>query len=301
MNTYHLNDTPLDSFGFVPGHAPGSNIALSGAWDMPARTGETSRQWAGEDGVEAYVDPADDFTFGRRELQLAGSLIADDQETLRQNIDRFRSFLASLPPASTLRCNWGEWTVGLRKEVKISPRKNIASVTLTFTEALPPVPDLGPQPPQGLSQWILAAGWWNPSGTWDSAAQWYCDPNSGNIDGWLWESLGLVVASTEGVWDLPASRELKVTVLPPTEPWAKGGLDKHTLAIKGTLRADSIEDLSHRSRSLWWLLGRPGLRSLRYKGRLYSLFATEGFQLTGIQKRRNIYAKITLKLTEAHE
>lgn len=301
MNTYYLNDTPLGSFGFVPGHAPGSNIALSGAWDMPARTGETSRQWAGEDGIEPYVDPADDYTFGSRELQLAGSLIADDEETLLQNIEQFRAFLAALPPAAALRCDWGAWTVGLRKEVKISPRKNIATVTLTLTEARPSAPDFSGATVEWPTQWLLATGRWSSIGIWDSAALWYCDPNSGCLDEWLWESLGLVVASTGGVWDLPASRELTVTVLPPADPWAKGGLDKHTLTIDGTLRAGSMEDLALKTQRLWCLLGRPGLRTLRYKGRSYSLFATEGFQLTGIQKRRQVYAKITLKLTEAHE
>lgn len=301
MNTYYLNDTPLADFGFVPGHASGSNIAVSGAWDMPSRTGDTYRQWAGEDGVEPYVRSDDPYDFGSREIGLAGHLVADDDQTLLLNIERFRSFLAALPATSVLRCDWGQWNVGLRKEVKIAPRRNIASVTLTFTEPSPELPDFSGQTPEWPRQWILASGHWNVLGIWDDSAKWYCAPLQGAIDEWVWDSFGLLVATTDGVWSLPANRELKVTVLPPPDQWAKGGLDKHTLSLSATLRAPDMGAFSRQARSLFWLFGQPGLRKLRYKGRLYSLFATDGFKITDIQKRDKVYAKFTVKLIEAHE
>lgn len=301
MNTYYLNDTPLAAFGFVPGHASGSNIALSGAWDMPARTGDSYRQWDGEDGVEPYVSTDDRFAFDSREIQLTGHLVADDEAALRENTERFRRFLAALPATSQLRCDWGQWSVGLRKEVKINPRRNIASVTLTFTEVSPELPDFSGQTPEWPGQWILASGHWNTLGIWDDSAAWYCDPRQGAIDEWLWDSLGLVVASTEGAWDLPARREIKANQFPAPDRWAPGGLDTHTLSLRATLRAADMDDLARKARSLCWLFGQPGLRRLRYKERLYSMFATEGFQVTDIQKRSLVYAKFTVKLIEAHE
>lgn len=301
MNTYYLNDTPLAAFGFVPGHASGSNIALSGAWDMPGRTGDSYRQWDGEDGVEPYVSADDRFAFGSLEIQLAGHLVADDEAALRENIERFRRFLAALPATSQLRCDWGQWSVGLRKEVKITPRRNIASVTLTFTEPAPAVPGYDGQAAEWPGQWILASGHWNTLGIWDDSAAWYCDPRQGAIDEWLWDSLGLVVASTEGAWDLPARREIKANQFPAPDRWAQGGLDTHTLSLRATLRAADMDDLARKTRSLCWLFGQPGLRRLRYKERLYSMFATEGFQVTDIQKRSLVYAKFTVKLIEAHE
>lgn len=329
MNTYYLNDTPLADFGFVPGHASGSNIAISGAWDMPSRTGDTYRQWAGEDGVEPYVRVDDPYDFGSREIGLTGHLVADDHQTLLLNIERFRNFLAALPATSVLRCDWGQWNVGLRNEVKIAPRRNIASVTLTFTEPCPELPDFSGQTPEWPRQWILATRYWKDNGVWIDQALWYdrFEPGTwildtglwnrtsgvwdrsgswfGNlktdIDEWRWDSFGLLVSSTDGVWDLPANRELKVTVLPAPDHWAKGGLDKHTLSLSATLRVPDMGAFSRQARSLFWLFGQPGLRKLRYKGRLYSLFATDGFKITDIQKRDKVYAKFTVKLIEAHE
>lgn len=301
MNTYYLNDTPLADFGFVPGHASGSNIALSGAWDMPARAGETYRQWAGEDGVEPYVRADDRYDFGSREIGLTGHLVADDDRALRRNIERFRNFLAALPAAFVLRCDWGQWSVGLRKEVKIAPRRNIAAVTLAFTEPSPALPDFTGRIPEWPRQWILASGHWNALGIWNDSAAWYCDPLQGAVDEWLWPSFGLTLASAEGVWDLPARKELDATVRPASDPWGKGGLDKHTLSLRATLRAADMDDLARKSRSLSWLFGQPGLRRLRYKGRLYPLFATEGFRIADIQKRDRVYARFTVKLIEAYE
>ncbi|MCC8061630.1 MAG: hypothetical protein LIO68_00095 [Rikenellaceae bacterium] len=329
MNTYYLNDTPLAAFGFVPGHASGSNIALSGAWDMPARTGDSYRQWDGEDGVEPYVSADDGFAFGSREIELAGHLVADDEASLRENIERFRRFLAALPATSQLRCDWGQWSVGLRKEVKITPRRNIASVTLAFTEPAPAMPGYDGQPAEWPEQWLLATRCWNETGVWTDRGLWYdmFEPGAwildtglwnresgvwdrsgswfGNkkydLDDWRWESFGLVIASTEGAWDLPARREIKANQFPVPDRWAPGGLDKHTLSLTATLRAPDMENFGRRVRALCWVFGQPGLRSLSYKGRQWSLFAPEGFQVTDIQKRSQVYAKFTVKLIEAHE
>ncbi|MDE5944737.1 MAG: hypothetical protein K2G93_04035 [Rikenella sp.] len=302
MNNYYLNDTPLAGFGFVAGHASGSNLALSGAWDMPARTGESYRQWAGDEGLEPYVRPDDRYVFGTREIQLVGSLLADDEESLRWRIDAFRTFLAGLPAAVELRCDWGAWRVGLRKEVKIRPRRRIASVSLTFTEPLPVLPDFSGSTAEWPRQWILATGRWNRLGVWENDAPWFGRPTVGSIDEWLWESFGLTFFSAEGVWDLPAARELKATLCPSDEAWVKAGIDKHTLTLSATLRVADMEELTRRARNLYWLFGQPGLRRLRYRDRLYDLFAVEGFRISDIRKQKErVYARFTVKLIEAHE
>ncbi len=301
MNTYYLNDTPLAEFGFVPGHASGSNIALSGAWDMPARTGETYRKWAGEDGVEPYVRPDDDYLFGSREIQLVGNLVADSEETLYEKIETFRAFLTGLPADAFLRCDWGQWNVSLRKEVKIVPRKTIAAVTLAFTEPAPALPDFSDATGPWPRQWILASGHWNSFGVWDDREPWYCAPRIGAIDEWLWESFGLAIASTGGVWDLPARDELPATLLSPGASWAPGGLGPHVLNLEGALSAADMEDFDRKIRSLTLLFGRPGLRKFRYRNCEYGIFAPEGFKIASIQKRSRVYAKFTVKLIEAYE
>jgi len=63
MNTYTLNNIDLGSFGFIAGKQAGSNIALSGAFDMPPRTGKTFQSWGDDHGVEPYVS-ATEISFG---------------------------------------------------------------------------------------------------------------------------------------------------------------------------------------------------------------------------------------------
>lgn len=300
MNTYYLNDTPLGDFGFLPGHASGSNLALSGVWDMPPRTGDSFHEWTEQDGVEAYVDPAD-IRFGGREIQLTGHLIGDHREELLDRIDRFRTFLQALPETSVLRCDWGEWAVHLKKEVKIAPRDRIAPVTLSFYEPQPAQPDWSGSQKEWPDQWILAAGYWNEKGCWDNPALWYGYPQKPTLDQWLWESFGLIVSATDGIYDLPTSREIKTTQPTPALEWVKGGLDKHSVTLTATLRADDLTAFNRQVRSLFWLFGQDRLRQLHYNGRHYSLFATEGFKITAVQKRQKVYAKLNIKLLEAHE
>ncbi|WP_294596308.1 hypothetical protein [uncultured Rikenella sp.] len=294
---YYLNGEPLSAFGFVPGHATGSNLALSGAWDMPARSGDTSYTWQETNGIEPYVEEAD-MLFEARTIKLVGSISASDRTVFWNRLEAFRAFVESLPATFELRCDWAVRTVSRSAEMKADIRGGrVARITLSFTE---PAPDLSGRPPV---QWILATGVWNTLGTWLDEAPWYAVEEGRavepQIDLWSWESFGFIPSGMTGEGVVPTVRSLRVTQ--PARGAtivAPGGREARELTLAGVLVADDMSDFDRRVRSLYWLFGSAGLRTLHRHGREIDCFARNGFTLTGIQKRERIYAKLNVKLTE---
>lgn len=291
---YYLNGQALSDFGFVPGHAPGSNLALSGAWDMPARRGDTSYTWQEENGIEPYVEQ-EDILFDTRSIKLVGSISASDRTVFWNRLEAFRAFVESLPAVFELRCDWAVRRVSRRAEMKADVKNGrVALITLAFTESEPDISGLPPL------QWILATGVWNEHGTWMDSAPWYIvsknDTGSG-IDMWLWDSLGLVLNSVNGEGVVSTMRSLQVTQPARGTIIAQGGREARELTLVGMLIADNLVDFEKRVRSLYWLFGSAGLRVLHRHEREVYCFSRSGFTLTGIQKRDRIYARLNIKLT----
>lgn len=317
---YYLNNRPLSDFGFVPGHAEGSNLAVSGAWDLPARTGECYHAWPEEDGVEPYVD-AEDLVFGSREIRLSGTIIGRDRLRFRELLEAFHAFITSLPSLVELRCAWGTWSVNCKAETKIEVKGGrIGFVTLVFDE---PNPDLSGTMPR---QWILATRFWNYNGIWENRARWYdtAEPgvwildtgtwdNAGiwngvspwygskrtDIDDWRWASIGLILSAADNASVIPAAREIGITQPERETLYVPGGREPRSLTLTGWLVAVDMADFGERVRSLYWIFGSEGLRAFHHHGRIYDCFACEGFTLTGIQKREKVYAKFKIKLLES--
>ena len=66
--SYLLNSVDLSTtYGIIASHAPESNIAMAGVFDMPQRTGTTYKDWGDADGVEPWVN-AGEIMFAGREL-----------------------------------------------------------------------------------------------------------------------------------------------------------------------------------------------------------------------------------------
>lgn len=294
---YYLNGRPLSDFGFVPGHAEGSNIALSGAWDMPKRLGDCYYTWQDRDGVEPYVE-AEDMVFGARAIRLTGTIIAADRLRFRERLEAFHAFITSLPAVFELRCAWGVWAVNCKAETRIEVKGTCAGfVTLVFNEPTPDVSGTWPR------QWILATGVWNGRGEWVDGKLWYVPANPygdrTDIDEWLWESFGLALSAVDDASVIPAARGIKVTQPVRETLYAPGGREPRSLTLSGWVSAADMTEFGERVRSLYWLFGSAGLRELHHHGRIYSCFATEGFSLTDIQKRDKVFAKFKIKLLES--
>ena len=318
---YYLNGQALSAFGFVAGHAPGSNLALSGAWDLPRRTGECYHTWQEENGVEPYVD-TEDMIFGPREIRLTGSIFSENRALFRDRLEAFRTFIQALPAEFELRCRWGRWRVNRRPKATVEVKALCAArITLVFHE---PAPDLsGTEPPQWIlatrfwnshgvwidnalwydrmkaGVWLLDTGLWNTAGVWDRNGAWYGNLRA-DVDDWLWASFGIILSDVTDVATIPAVREINITQPAVREMlYVPGGREPRSLPLSGWLIAADMADFERKVRSLYWLFGSAGLRRFHYQGQTYDCFATEGFTLTEIQKREKVYAKFKIKLLES--
>lgn len=118
-NTYLLNGQNLEQFGVIPGRAPDSNLAISGALDMPSRLGKTHHEWPDENGIEPYLR-ADEIFFGGRDISFHFFIKAIDRESAVKKcyglFDLINSFTGIVLFASTL---FGSYQVIVKDEVKI--------------------------------------------------------------------------------------------------------------------------------------------------------------------------------------
>lgn len=115
---YTLNNIDLETtFGFIPGKAPGSNLALEGAWDMPKRMGKLFHDWGDEDGVEPYVDE-EDIRFEGRDISLYGFI------DTRTNLNGLKKFLKGFNSLVKLSCMWGSWDVYLKGGLEATNHKD---------------------------------------------------------------------------------------------------------------------------------------------------------------------------------
>ena len=85
---YSINNIAFETYGITAGRIDGSNIALSGQLDMPARLGKTFHDWTGEEGVEPYV-LASEIRHGGRDLVFSGYLVATNKELAYEQLATF--------------------------------------------------------------------------------------------------------------------------------------------------------------------------------------------------------------------
>ncbi|RZJ77917.1 MAG: hypothetical protein EOO20_28365, partial [Chryseobacterium sp.] len=86
MSNYSLNGISLSGKGFKPGQFDNSNLAISGAWDMPARTGKTYHDWGNDlNNIEPYV-LEEEIRFGGRDISLKLLIKANSKHQALNNI-----------------------------------------------------------------------------------------------------------------------------------------------------------------------------------------------------------------------
>ena len=146
--SYTLNGTPLSDFGFIPGRAPGSNLAIEGCWDFPARMGKTYHDWDDGHGVEPYVE-AEEMRFEGRNIRLHGYVKGLDRNDSVNKLNALYYFIEDFIGLVTLSCDWGDFSLYVREEIKAKYQGDgIIKLTIEFRE---PNPDLIQLiPPAGL-------------------------------------------------------------------------------------------------------------------------------------------------------
>lgn len=114
---YTLNNISLDDYGFIPSQSDGSNLAITGVWDMPKRMGKTYHDWTDKDGIEPYV-AVEDIRFEGRDIQLVGLIRGSSELDAIQKTQSFYDMMDAITDVVTLSCPWGSWKVYVSGMIK---------------------------------------------------------------------------------------------------------------------------------------------------------------------------------------
>ena len=269
---YSINEIPISAFSLTPGRAPGSNIAISGCWNMPARIGKTYQVWEESNEIEPYLRQ-DEMFFGGRDLSLLCWADANSRADYIDTIQRIQDELDSLQNGMfTLSCQWGVFHV---QAVAVSPAEYVGSgygnIQLKFRE---PVVDLSGDLPDNMSGGV-------------------------GIDNYSFSDLGLTKVMTRNQADRPASRTLI------SEAY---GIERIG-AVRREAREFSLEffiDVSTYTQfvsiisGFSYLLSRPGARTLRLDDNTTrEVFVKDGFSVTEVRQFTNRFVGfLTVKFME---
>lgn len=260
MSSYKLHSKPLSDFTFIAGQSPNSNIAVSGAWDMPARLGTTFRDWGNRKGIEPWVSKKDIDAggFGGRDIKLYGWVRAIDKlEALTVCYDMYNYF-DTLTELSVLESDqFGSWNVYLNGEVEVSYiSQGWASVMIPFREPIVPIPTT------------------LPTATITSEL---------GIDGISFDELGLRVLSVKGQFNRPAPKGFEVSVS-QKEGFAITKTGALEVDISFLLMKPDYTSFVSVINGLHALFALPGLRYLTYKNDgLRDFFVKDGFKVTNVR------------------
>jgi hypothetical protein len=272
-NAYFLNGQNLEQYGLIPGKAPDSNIALSGAWDMPSRIGKTHHIWADDNSLEPYLR-ADEIFFGGRDLSFHFYVKASNRRTAVLKcyglFDLINSFTDLVPFESV---NFGYYMVLLKDEVKIDYiGSGMCKGVLTMRQPV-----------------VNMTGYIPPSDT----------NTQSSIDKISLASLGFEVVSMTDQYDRPAAKSTDVTSY---------GYEGAKVARVG-FRTINLELVTKKNgyqygflstiKTLMALLAAPNARTLIHNGITREVFAKDGFKVTMLYKNGEQYtAKVVIPLTE---
>jgi hypothetical protein len=271
-NIYSLNGQDLSQFGIIPAKAPSSNIALSGAWDMPSRLGKTHHIWPDDNGLEPYLR-ADQISFGGRDIRFHFFIKANDRRTAVLKchglFDLINSFTGVVPFNSTV---YGTYYVLMKDEVQIHYiGAGYCKGVLT------------------MRQPIVETGGLMPT----------ADNIHPSIDKISLNSLGFEVVSMAEQYNRPAAKSTEVTAYGyEGAKVAKAGFRTINLELI-TKQYTYGYGLRTTLQRLTTLLAAPNARTLVHNGITREVFAKEGFKVTMLYKTGEDYtAKLMIPLTE---
>lgn len=249
MSNYTLNGVDLSVYGIVAGHFSGSNIALSGCFDLPARIGETQHEWDDENGVEPYVAAGDIF-FSGRNIEFSGHMGGNIVEA-QTKLAAFYSALDAFTDTVILSTPYGSFNVTV-DSVKPEYKWGVTTVDITFRE---PVVDLtGTLPATGASDYL--------------------------IDSIPMKSFGLYISKVSGILDLQEMKENKQTI------YGQEGVQiakrkAQTLSLEGFIMTDTLTSFKSKISALYKAFSAPGLRTIRLNAQFdVACFAVNGFSVS---------------------
>lgn len=268
---YNLNGMYLSELGILPGQAPGSTIALAGAWDMPARLGKTHHEWGDQDGVQPYVRE-DEIFHGGRTLQFYGLVQAVDYTAALAAVHELYADMDAFYTLVNFATPFGSFWVHVVDEVQATHiGDGWWQVVITFRE------------PEPLLTGTIPVG----------------DSDLPGIDGNPFESLGLMLLRYDTSLNRPQARQAGFTAY-GKEGFGrkKRGLREYSYEL--LLTAPTYTEFTNRLRTLYAMMKSPGYRTMvPGDGTYREVFNKDGFAVSQVQViTGQLSAVVELKLAE---
>ncbi len=250
---YTLNSVDLTTtYGITPSHAPGSNIAMEGCFDMPQRTGTTYKDWGDNDGVEPWVG-ANDIMFGGRDIVFSGFLTG----TVSAINTKLQTFYTAIDAATGLSIFATPYhsASGYIKSVIPEHLPGGCTVKMTFRE--PAVALTGTLPASGTS-------------------------GAYTIDNIPFSSFGLYLSKAERLHDLPENKEQYFT------KYGQEGCQivkrkNKMLEMNGFVTGSTLTNFITNVKALYKVFSSSGTRTIVLDTIVTVVcFATEGFKIDNI-------------------
>lgn len=271
---YSLNNVPFENFGIIAGTVEGSNIALSGQLNMPARIGKTHHDWTGQKGCEPYV-LQEEIRHGGRSLKFGGYLVALDKESALSTWNNFVREVDSYNDLVPFETPWGSFSVYIKEKMEA---RYLQDGWIKF--------EIEFQEPVVMNDGILPAG---------------NETQKSHIDGVALSQLGMFVSRVNKNLNRNDAKEAQFTAY-ANEGYQVTPAKPLEFEVELIAWSDDYAGLSANIKSLHRLLAEPGTRTINIDGTARAVFNTGGFQLTGMKIIQDLaVCKITLPLMMAYE
>ena len=267
MGDYRFNGKLISTWGISAIRKNESPIALSGAWDMPARIGKTFHDW-GADGIEPYVRTSE-ILFGGRDLELSCAMVGFDRLDV---LAKCKSMYSEFAALSTLSHDvYGSYNVYIKGKIQVDYKiDGIALLTIPLRE--PVVTVVGAVP--GAS-------------------------NAGiGIDGISFDQLGLIPISTTGQYNRAAPKSGEFTAY-RNEGYKITSVGAREIEMRFALLATNYNEFASRVSAVQMLFKKEGLRYItKDNDALRTFFIKDGFKITIKQTDPQFVAYLDIKITE---
>lgn len=228
---YTLNGTDITtSYGIIPSHVDGGNIALKGGFDFPSRIGDVSHDWGDENGLELYTASGDLF-WGGRDIQFEG-LVTGTRSQIYSQLKTFYSAVSAVTGLSAFSTPYGDFNVYV-KMAEPTHFRDISKLKIDFRE---PVVNL----------------------TGGSIPATASDPYT--IDGIPMLSFGLYAVDYKDVISLPEMKEQNFTKI-EAEGYKITKRKAGKVEFTGLLVADDLDTFKTNIKNLYALFSSAGQRT----------------------------------------
>ncbi|WP_336834087.1 hypothetical protein [Sphingobacterium siyangense] len=255
MYGYTLNGKSFNSFGIIESQIASGNIALEGAWDMPARIGKIFHDWGDEDGIEPYLR-SDEIFLGGRDIKFLGFMKSESRESAIEALD---AFFSHIDPSKlmVLSGQLGTWNVYVSSDIKIEYYygANIAVIEFTFRE---------------------------PVASFQDAVLPVADNKHDSIDNISWESIGVKLMTFKNDLNRPAPKSQTLTSY-GVERYEGAKRGFRELEFSGIIVQPDFNAFKIVLNRLYKLFKAPNARTLRMKdGTVREVFVKDGFKVVNI-------------------